>query len=198
MNGSTKVLIVVSSVATATALLFGPAYYVRLCAKQFLAEVEMLRPGKSSIQDIRLLERRYRRFVVPHDSPCTDEHCEIGFSFDNQWLARIHMAPGTVFGARITATSGKISSISIGLDTPPAYFTNVKEVAGQADSTPYKLTGRRATSGSAQFSLNVELTAAVSEGIRRSAYNFNLSCLTKVGGCNDARQMLPDVLIPQQ
>ena len=173
------------------ALAIVQAFAARSDANQFLADVKKLRVGKSSLVDLNTLSAKYRTYATPDGIECNQKLCTVFFYFGNKWLARIGLSAASRFGGGITAQEGTISKIDLALMTDAAYSASVVEVLATPNSTPYKVEGRIATFGTTDFTLTVRLTSGASEELRRKAYNFNLSCLTKLEGCKNAREMLP-------
>jgi hypothetical protein len=166
-------------------------FVVRRQAKHFLQDVVHIRVGESNLVELQRLASKYRNYAVQDGPRCDQDHCSFDFYFGNRWLWRIRLAPGTRFGGGITAQRGKITEIDLALQTGIAYTARVVESAATPGSTPFKVNGRRATSGDVDYTITIHLTSAASELERQKAYNFNLACLTRLLGCNNARLLLP-------
>lgn len=194
ISRSARFIIIICSLALITAvpaLAAIQAFAARFDANQFLADVKRLRVGKSSLADLNTLAVKYRSYSTPDSIECDQKLCKIFFYFGNRWLWRVGLSPASRFGGGITAREGTISEIDLALVTDSAYSASVVEVLATPNSTPYKVEGRRALSGATDFTMTVRLTSAASEELRRKAYNFNLTCLTRLDGCKNARLMLP-------
>jgi hypothetical protein len=166
-------------------------FVVRWQARNFLQDVMHIRVGESDLVELQRLASKYRSFAVQGSPRCDQDLCTFDFYFDNRWLWRIGLAPGTRFGGGITAQRGKITEIDLALKTGIAYTAQVVESPATPGSTPFKLGGKRATSGDVDYTMTIHLTTAASEAVRQKAYNFNLACLTDLRGCNNARLLLP-------
>ena len=164
---------------------------VRWQARRFLQDVVHIRVGESDLADLQRLASKYRSFAVQGSPRCDQDLCSFDFYFGNRWLWRIGLAPGTRFGGGITAQRGKITEIDLSLQTGIDCSAQVVESPATPGSPPFKVNGRRATSGDVVYTMTIHLTPAASEPVRQKAYNFNLACLTELRGCNNARLLLP-------
>ncbi|HEY2548660.1 MAG TPA: hypothetical protein VGI46_21475 [Candidatus Acidoferrum sp.] len=168
-------------------------FVVRWQARDFLQDVVHIRVGESDFAELQRLANKYRSYAVQDGPRCDQELCSFFFNFGNRWLWRIGLAPATRFGGGITAQRGKIAQIDLALQSGVAYTAQVVETLATPDSVPFKLEGRRATSGGIDYTIamTIRLTSAAPESVRQKAYNFNLACLTELRGCNNARLLLP-------
>ena len=166
-------------------------FVVRWQAGNFLQDVVHIRVGESDLAELQRLANKYRGYAVQGSPRCDQDLCSFDFYFGNYWLWGIGLAQGTRFGGGITAQRGKITEIDLALGTGIAYSAAVVESAATPGSAPFKVGGRRATSGDVDYTMTVHLTSAASEQLRQRAYNFNLACLTELRGCNNARLLLP-------
>ncbi len=160
-------------------------------AKNFLQDVMHIRVGESDFAELQRLANKYHSYAVQGSSRCDQDLCTFDFYFGNRWLWQIGLAQGTRFGGGITAQRGKITEIDLALLTGIDCEAQVVESLGTPGSAPFKVGGRRATSGDVDYTMTIHLTSAASEQVRRKAYNFNLACLTALRGCNNARLLLP-------
>jgi hypothetical protein len=166
-------------------------FVVRWQAKNFLQDVMHIRVGESDFAELQKLANKYRSYAVQGSPRCDQDLCTFDFYFGNRWLWQIGLAPGTRFGGGITTQRGKITEIDLSLQTGIDCSAQVVESLGTPGSPAFKVDGRRATSGDVVYTMTIHLTSAASEQVRRKAYDFNLACLTKLRGCNNARLMLP-------
>ena len=166
------------------------SFLTRFEAARFLADVRALRPGRASLQDVLHLRTKYKRFATLPESECDPDKCRVSFRFDNRWLFRIHAVPPTLFAGGITARDGMVSRIDLNLLSGLAYTAQVIDANVAPFGPPFEITLRESRPGVAVL-LKVQLTPATPEKLRQEAYLFNLACLTRFGGCNDAHTMLP-------
>jgi hypothetical protein len=182
---------VLALICVVPAVAIAQTFVVRWQARHFLQDVLRIRVGESDLVELQRLASKYRSFAVQGSPRCDQDLCSFDFHFGNRWLWQIGLAPGTRFGGGITAQRGKITEIDLILQTGIAYSASVVESRATPGSTPFKVGGKRATSGDVDYAMTIHLTTAASEAVRQKAYNFNLACLTDLRGCNNARQLLP-------
>lgn len=147
--------LLLSSATCVLVFAFGQAYFMRVRAGHLLGRSE------------HCSQAEYRRFLLPDQKTTFGRPLRSRLYLDNPWLVRTHLAPGAPFTAAIETTGNKLSIISVGLNSPPAYFTRVREVSADTDSTPYRVGGRRVTSGPVKFSINIDLTPAAAPELRQ-------------------------------
>ncbi len=135
---------------------------------------------------------------------CLGDNCL--FQFQNTWLHRLHLAPVTEFNVMLRRSGspgdpggGTVGSLDMamlvvrapGAGTPIASAL-VFERAGRQPGGPYQasvLINARGVPGRTIVRLADGATALQ----RRQARDFNLRCLTRLGGCTSSRQLLPDI-----
>lgn len=165
---------------------------VRWQAKNFLQDVTHIRVGESDLAELQRLANKYRSYAVQGSPRCDQDLCTFDFYFINRWLWQIGLAQAARFGTEITAQRGKITQIDSFFQTDFGISASVVETPATPGSTPFKVGGiKRATSGDVVYNMTIHLTSAASEAERQKAYNFNLTCLTALRGCNNARLLLP-------
>jgi len=130
---------------------------------------------------------------------------EIEFSFDNHWLARLKLVPYTEFWGTLTFRDGilvrKHATEFIPASGCAAKVTERKRGEGfengiaPQDFPRHTVTGTWNSPTNARL-IYVENDNTYGEAQRRSDWTFNLSCLTRIGGCRDARYVLPGVVPP--
>jgi hypothetical protein len=186
-------LAVVSVLGLFAAFVVSDSILTRFEAERFLDDVRLIRPGKASLSDLVHLTEKYSRFAVK-ESPCEYGKCTVFFNFYNPWLYRVHAVPPTRFGGGITARNGTVSEVDLALQSGAAYDADVVDRRDESGVPAFAIVHRESAPGVLVF-LKVSLTPAAPEEVRREAYLFNLACLTRFGGCNDAHAMLPAVKI---
>lgn len=192
-KGIRLLICVLALICVVPAAAMARTFVVRWQASHFLQDVMHIRVGESDLIELQRLANEYRSYAVQGSPRCDRDLCSFDFYFGNRWLWRIGLAPGTRFGGGITAQRGKITEIDLSLGTGIANSAQVVETPATPGSTPFKVTGRRATSEDIDYTVSktIHLTTAASQAVRQKAYNFNLACLTSLRGCNNARMLLP-------
>jgi hypothetical protein len=163
-------------------------------AEEFLRATNRLTVGRTGYRDAETILAPYRHHLSYSDR-CTPEHCLILFVFKNTWLRLLHLAPAASYGgtlvfendvlvARITLLgqgecSGRVTE-----------STSFAEPANPANPD-FSITLERDKTGRPQNAV-VELTPKATSSQRQQAYDVNLGCLSKIGGCG-ANEMLPAV-----
>jgi len=167
-------------------------FVVRWQARHFLQDIMRIRVGESDLGELQRLASKYRSFAVQDGPRCDQDLCSFDFYFGNRWLWRIGLASGTRFGGAITAQTGKITKIEVFLQTGISNSAQVVETPATPGSTPFRVTGKRATSEDTDYTVSktIHLTTDASQAVRQKAYNFNLACLTALRGCNNAHLLL--------
>lgn len=167
----------------------------RKTARAFLTEAAALQLRVATLAQVEQLANRYGGHVEP--SSCTSEGCAYFFSFDNGWLHRLRLAPytrltctlgvadGVVVFRRVFLTSGNSAFYGAFIEERPSLTAGLRE--------PFDLS--RQWSG-APWRVYVNLTPAATLEQHRAAYNLNLDCLSRVGGCENAQRLLPSVTWP--
>ncbi len=190
-----KILLISTAVAgfAAIALMLALAdtYVTRSKASDFLRDVRELRIGKSSLADLLRLKEKYYKFASEDPAGCDRNSCRIYFSFDNRWLSRLRVVPAARLGGGVTVKHGAINEINLALASDPSYSAQVIETLATPGEPPYNVSGRRSDPNGPFIALKVRLTPDAPQDMRTKAYSFNLSCLTRVGGCKDGRAVLP-------
>jgi len=170
---------------------FADSFVTRREASNFLRDVKLIRPGVSTIQELLQLRDKYHRFASAAEPGCNQDECTIYFHFYNTWLFRIHAVPPTEFGGGISARRGIVWKVDLALQSGRTYDAQVSDAALPTTIPPLEVFRRESRPGGELIGLQVRLGPGAPLEARLAAYQFNLGCLTQLGGCNDARAMLP-------
>ena len=169
-------------------------------AEAFLKEATALPLRLATLEQVRQLSARYDGYVDP--STCDLHGCVYLFSFDNGLLHRIRLAPYTWFTCtlgvsdnalvyrRVLLTTGN-KGIDFGafVEEWLSYPTGLQflkkpfDVRLQPKGVPPDIRWR----------VHVNMTADATPEQHRIAYGLNLRCLSRIGGCEDAQEILPSV-----
>ena len=183
---------VVGVVVGATA--FGwwvPARTLTLRAEAVRRDMLTLLPGQSTFDDARRIIDKYQgQSLYPRYSDCTAEHCYMGIRISNETLLPVHVVPLTIFSTGIRINGGVVTEIDMGFlsDTGKPLFCSaltVERVYNPLD------TGEFFAATPELCKKTVYLTPKAAARDRAKAFNFRLSCLSRLGGCKTAPELLP-------
>jgi hypothetical protein len=165
------------------------AYETRKNAEILLSEVRKLRPGEATIADVERVARIQNRFLMKGSPSQRGNVQYFDFRYDNGLLSQLCLAPRTVFGGRLQVVESKLDVSMMGMNAGkfPHYYS--------ADSWDFT---QESYPGDPGYRLihrdqwvSVRLMPSATAEQRRRAYSFNLKCLDKIGGCHDAKELLP-------
>jgi|SRR5271165_7174368 len=174
----------------------------RQMAQAFLAEATALQLRVSTLAQIQSLAARYGGQIDP--STCDASGCSYFFRFDNGWLHRLWLAPymrltctlgsenGVLVYRRAILISGNGASHGAFVEEWLDYPKGIKGLPHVEE--PFDI--RRQTAdvvGGRRWRVFVMLTADATPEQHRVAYNLNAGCLSRIGGCQDAQQLLPTI-----
>lgn len=171
------------------------SWRIKSDATAFLIDVEKLRPGVATFEDLLNVKHKYAKYARLDGVECNSHDCTIDFYFYNMWMNRIHAAPVTRFGGGVTARDGRVQKIDLALVANYGQNTMADISAQVIDNVdilpmPYYTIGEK-LSGGTSMAIRVQLSPTAHEDFRKNAYAFNLACLSKLNGCADSHQMLP-------
>ena len=174
-------------------------------AESFLAEESTFQLRVTSLTQIEQLAARYDGHIQP--DTCDQHGCAYFFTFDNGWLHRLHLAPYT----RLTCTLGSVDRVlgyrrlSLTSGNGPSHGAFIEEWRSSFPeginpgnvlhlNEPFYIRRQAAdVTGGRRWRVFVKLTADATPEQHRITYDLNLECLSRIGGCEDAQQILPSV-----
>lgn len=172
-------------------------------ARSFLSEAAALKLESADDAQVRRLASRYGGRIGA--GVCNANRCSYFFSFDNSWLRRLHLAPPTRLTSTLSTENGILVHRNIELASGKplaAYIAFVDERLSLRNPIEERLSlpglkepfdiGRE-TSGGSRWRVFVNLTPAATNEQHRIAYDLDVGCLSRIGGCEDAYQLLPSV-----
>lgn len=185
-------------------------------AKHLLAEIQDPRWTSATFEDARNLSARYGGHAVGHglDAPLTPEdyptnfgcnksRCRFSIAIPNTPLFQLHLAPRTELWTSLKVENDRVTSVTVGLMSQKKEKGEDFDLAVDVTSEfcypcyggqqPYSTQFGWDHRSNRPFGLLVRLTPASTPAQRHSAYDLNLACLTKFGGCKDARSFLPEL-----
>lgn len=175
-------------------LVIARAYIAQRSAERFLADFVHLNLGQSTQADAEHLARSHRRQLTIED--CQTGICTFSFQFDNASLSLFRLAPKTILWAGITTKDNAVASKEVilrsGEELAP-FEARVHQRLDQPEplKTPYHVSKR--WSGGVPWKVTISLTPQATPDQTRRAYLLDLSCLRRIGGCMDARQLSPEI-----
>lgn len=174
------------------------AYREKHQAERFLGALRQIRVGSTDRDAALRMTRPFRKHM--------DEGIDgaglpvLSFAFDNLWLGRLKLAPYTDFRAWITLrndvvvekrarmfASGSGCGVSVVEDVHG--YGIVDEIEPNEHSDRHVFVSSPNTTPSR---ISVYEDNTVEEAHRNADWNLNLLCLTRFGGCTDARAMFGD------
>jgi len=169
----------------------GQAYRARQFANAILSDVRKLRVGQSTYDDVSKVWANYKSRSSIEGNGCDRIQCILDFSSENKWLYDFGLVPGARFAASLTVRQGVLIKISISLTSDPHYIATTDETLADPNVSAFVVGGKRLISSPRYSYVWARITSAASPDQRQQAYAFNLTCLTKWGGCKDSNQLLP-------
>jgi hypothetical protein len=167
------------------------AYRARANGDEFLSDVRKLRVGQSTYEDVLRIQANYKSRSSVQGNACDRNLCILDFCFENNWLYHFGLVPGSRFIGSLMVRRGILVKVSLSLLSDPRYDAMTEETPADPNVSVYDVGGRKFSTGQAYSYVWAHITSAASEDERQKAYAFNLSCLTKWGGCKDSNELLP-------
>jgi len=162
-------------------------------AESFIRVVTALRVGQDSAASLESLTTKFPG--AARNGSCDLGNCTYFFDFDNYWLYRLHLASYTRLTCTLTAKGGKFYSRMIDFVSgsgPKGYAAVIREEPHLPEGMQKPFHVSRQWSG-ARWRVYVDLTPEASADEHRAAYSLNVGCLSKLGGCKDAHELLPQI-----
>jgi hypothetical protein len=167
-------------------------------AERFFRYASTLEIGGARYSDVQRTLRDYSQYLNYPD-PCSAQDCTVTFQFHNSWLKTLHLAPGTVFGGDMVFRDGVLGTREFYLGQGRCCVAIVDEgrhllPAALADPSSPNFSKKLWRGDSAEpLKVWMLLTPEASSEQRRLAYDFNLGCLSKLGGCKSGADLSPSV-----
>lgn len=181
-----------------------PVFWKRYKAGRLLNEVRVERWSSVNFKKAKEISERYGGHpgvFGRQGVPCNANGCRFDIVISNSPMNHLHLAPETAFSVSIhvqndhviTVSSDLLSIILVGSPPQPAPLgAHVGEqIAHTVPSEPGFVWTHSANSVTGASTVNVALNASATAAQRREAYDFNLGCLTKFGGCKEPFDFLP-------
>jgi hypothetical protein len=164
-------------------------------ARSFMAELQTVRVGSGDLQVMRELRDKCGPGCSQSSEHCDQDSCELIFRFDNSPLWQLRAAPLTHLGGSVTLHRNVID-----YETVVYRVSCGRELWSGADIAQFPASQAEApfqssvgpAGGKPPF-LRVRMTSAASPEQRSKAFDLNLSCLSRLGGCSGASELAPSL-----
>jgi hypothetical protein len=168
--------------------------HVRNKAEEFLRDATALQLRLATQGQVQRLMERSGGHIEP--STCDSKGCAYFVRFENSWLRMLHLAPRTQFTATLGMVDGVLGYRRVFLtsgNTSSEFGAFVQEwLISPKGPEAFHVSGAFVGSGT-PYRVFIDLTPDATPEQHRAAYALNLECLSKFGGCENARQLLPSV-----
>jgi hypothetical protein len=167
-------------------------------AELFLQKSKELKVGSSTYEEAKSFLNSNDKHLQ-YSRPCSANDCEVVFEFRNSWMRALRLAPGTSFGGRLIFRDGVLALRYMHLGQGVCCVNIVTEgrelEPGALEdqlSKDFSKSLQRDESGQ-PWHAYVLLSPKATPEQRQEAYSFDLSCLSKLGGCKNAAELAPGV-----
>jgi hypothetical protein len=170
-----------------------------LRASTLVRAVRDIQPGKSTFLDA---ERFASQYGGHSEDTCNQAQCRFDFFVDNSPLHQLKLAPWTRLTISLLVRDGRVTEINLSMLSRRSgtVFGNPFG-ASVTDKGCYPCyTGQQAyflkvdsDEKSRPDKIIVELSTVSTEAERNAAYAINVQCLSRLAGCTNLQQFLPDV-----
>lgn len=189
---------VVAGVSVLTVILAGTVTCTwLLCptvrAHKVLSSISDLQVDRSTFDDSRKVAASIG--AIPSNA-CSPADCLWYIRIDNVAIPRIWRRREVSFSAEFQVRNAVLSERNFSMQVGTGQNVPLAEVEEQEHwrITPEPVfVTTQTTDGNPHYRVSVKLTPAAPPDVRRRYLSFNLNCLWKYGGCEDARDLLPTV-----
>jgi len=165
-------------------------------AGRFVKDFIALEPGRSTFDDaVRVAKAYQNRWEgIPTDqglpSGCNWGRCDLAFIFENSWLHHLRLAPPTALYASVHISEGVVTSHYVLFGSAGEKMPFFEVMVTESRTVPPGEARRVRTLKRNTWQEVIELTPDATVSQREQAYAFNLSCLSKIGGCRTRDELL--------
>ncbi len=160
-------------------------------AKNLYEQASRLQVGEASQEEVLALLRTAPGKKYGFE-PCLAglPGCIGTITIENTPLSRLRLAPQTAFGVRLGISGGKLTNRYLAMDVDQMFGrgtfcdTFVNERVTAPEIPVFRVE-------EVSFHYGINMTTEAPRDLKRLAYNFNFSCLTKIGGCKAPEEILP-------
>lgn len=189
------VMVVVSlSAAVVSVALFLVAVLPSWRARRVLTEIVRVQIGGSA--DALANDAPVFGELVRDNPECRVKDCDVEVRYSNALLRIVHLSPRTEFGASVHLRNGVVDGTSAGIGVyrfdlfdgqANGISVGTRTVSWWDSTEPY--VRREFTPNGKPWWIVVTVGPRTTPDVKASAFRINLSCLTKFGGCRDAREL---------
>ena len=164
-------------------------------AEQFLREFRQLELERSTKEQVALLADKYHghwslhSISAPGVPGCGLGSASVDFVFENWWLHWFLFAPVTTFDAGVDMNDNRVCYSGITFGKREIGFNGVSVqgfLVNPLSGPPFEVNLRPSAT-----SVRYDVRATPAE--RSVAYSINLGCLSRLRGCNDTRDISPQL-----
>jgi hypothetical protein len=197
MSGKKIALVLISAALVLCALLISAGLLwskrIERRAKAFLRDASSVEVGKPNFAETWKLLQEYDGKLGAGTERCTPKDCEAYFEFTNDYLYKLRLSTRARFFAEIHIKDGITQSRTTAFELGNGPGFKSADVLESFDDTRPFFIGPR-TAGNKVVYLRVHINPSSTKEQRQKAYGFRLDCLTRIGGCKDAGELLPSIL----
>jgi hypothetical protein len=180
---TTAILVLTSVTFCVTAVTY-KTFRIRLKAEQFLAQFSAVAVGTKQ-QQVQEIFRHFPEWTRTQE--CSEDSCQYVFEFQNTWLKTLHLSPWVAFFGSIHVQKGIVRYKEGYLGDGRSFWVRIMDL----DCYPCSVARKPFSVQFHGLNPRIYLTPASTREERAVLQNLNLGVLTKVGGLNDSRELLP-------
>jgi hypothetical protein len=171
------------------------AYHEANQARTFLQVLEAIRVGQTDRVMASHMTAKFNSHIADQQDATA-----LAFVFANRWLSRLGLAPYTELRAYVRFSDAvaveKAASIAVRDSGCAGSVREVKRGLGFTSGVappdfPNRIVGGSWNSPSNKRLTSIQTDETLGAADQRKSWNLNVSCLTKIGGCRDAREIIP-------
>jgi hypothetical protein len=190
------VLVVIILLLTFLGLLFCQSKREERRAALFVSEMSKIEPGVSTFQDLSRLSSQFEANRDNLVQLCDKQACQVSFTFENRPLVRLHLAPFTHLAGWVKVENDKVVNLGLAYrvdeERELSSSATVLEFPASPDRKGFVVTKSDVAGGKPPFTV-VRLSSDATARQRAIAFDFDLSCLSRLRGCADAKVLSPSV-----
>jgi hypothetical protein len=163
-------------------------------ARSLIKDLEEMQVGSTNVRDVHAFITAHKLRPSRYDSPTPTEDSGVYETvLDNNFLARLHVAPWTRLGVLVRVENRTLSSVVVDYYVSctggMTSGVNVEEVPVSPGVPPYQLSV--IPIGGKPPHIRITMTPAAPPAERSKAFGFDVACLTNFRGCSGASDLLP-------
>ena len=188
-------LLVTIAAILGAGLAFVLAWRQSQIAGSLIRELQWLHLGPGDVQRTRMLIEKYGLRRGTDEPRWSSDPDVYGREFDNAPLARLHLAPYTSLGVAIRVEGNSVDYILIRSDVTcrqsMASGVSIKIFEASPNVSPFELNVN--PGGGKPPNIFITMTPEASTQQRMQAFGLDVGCLSRIGGCSGASELLPSL-----